>query len=211
MIAALGEMFVTGIVDKVGRINTTSDRGQGTGRSRIVSTDHGPAYVLAWASESAEGKDIFLTEVDINNLIRTKGAIYAGLTVMLRSLGIAAEDIESVLIGGAFGQHINVEQSILIGLLPDLPWDRVRVLGNTSAQGDYQALISRRARRQLEDIADKVTYFELSSDSSFMNEYTSSLFLPHTDIEAFPSVKEALAKASQSGSQAVLAGERGER
>ncbi|MFH1560750.1 MAG: ASKHA domain-containing protein [Chloroflexota bacterium] len=124
---------------------------------------------------------------------------------------LVRKDIESVLIGGAFGQHINVEKSILIGLLPDLPWDRFHFLGNTSALGAYQVLVSRRARRQVEDIAGRMTYFELAEDSSFMNEYTSTLFLPYTDMEAFPTVKEVLAKASRNGSHAVLAGERGER
>lgn len=204
MIAALGEMFITGVVDKSGRINTAHPRAEVGGRSRIVETEHGRAYVLAWASESGVGEDIVLSEVDINNLIRTKGAIYAGVTVMLRNLGIDVSEIEEVLIGGAFGQHINVEKSILIGLLPDLPWDKFRFLGNTSVQGAYQALVSRRARRRIEEIASKLTYLELVADNAFMNEYTSTLFLPHTDIESFPSVKGLLAAASGAGEQRVL-------
>ncbi len=209
MIATLGEMFVTSIVDKVGRINTSIQRGDGKGRRRIISTEHGPAYVLAWASESGTGEDIFLTEVDISNIIRTKGAIYAGVMVMLRTLGIDVKDIEAVLIAGAFGQHINIEKSILIGLLPDLPWDRFRFLGNTSASGAYQILVSRRARRLMEKLGNKVTYLELIADNSFMNEFTSALFLPYTDIEMFPSVKETLAKASGDGAQSAITAERG--
>ncbi len=208
MIATLGEMFVTGILDKAGRINTAIERGQGNDRRRIVATDHGPAYVLAWASESGTKEDILLTEVDIGNLIRAKAAIYAGLTVMLRALDIDLKDIETVLIGGAFGQHINVEKSILIGLLPDLPWDRFRFLGNTAALGAYQVLVSRQARRQVEEIAGKVTYLELVADNSFMNEFTSALFLPHTDLEAFASVKEVLAQVSRNDAQAAAAEER---
>jgi uncharacterized 2Fe-2S/4Fe-4S cluster protein (DUF4445 family) len=195
MIASLGEMFITGVVDKSGRLNTAHPRAGASGRSRIVETEHGRAYVLAWASESGTGEDIVLSEVDINNLIRTKGAIYAGVTVMLRNLGIDVSDIEEVLIGGAFGQHINVEKAILIGLLPDLRWDKFRFLGNTSVQGAYQALVSRRARRRIGEIAGKLTYLELVADNAFMNEYTSTLFLPHTDIESFPSVKELLMAA----------------
>ena len=210
MITALAEMFVTGILDKTGRFNTSIERDQGNGQRRIVATDRGPAYALAWASESGTGEDLLLTEVDIDNLIRTKGAIYAGVTVMLRSLGIDAKDIETVLIGGAFGQHINVEKSILIGLLPDLPWDKFRFLGNTSALGAYQILISRRARRQVEEIASKVTYLELIADNAFMNEYTATLFLPHTDIEAFPSVKKVLAQVTHNGPHAVAVGKRRE-
>ncbi|MBF8266635.1 MAG: ferredoxin [Dehalococcoidia bacterium] len=211
MLAALAEMFVTGIVDKVGRVNTAIQRGQESGRRRIVDTSHGPAYVLAWASESDTGQDILLTEVDINNLIRTKGAIYAGVGVMLRGLGIDARDIDAVLIGGAFGQHLNVEKSIIVGLLPDLPWDKFHFLGNTAALGAYQVLISRRMRRKVEEIAHRVTYLELVADNSFMNEFISNLFLPHTDIDEFPSVKEVLAQASLNNTQAVAVGERGGR
>ena len=198
MIAALAEMFVTNIVDRSGRINVVD------ARTRIMSTNHGPAYVLAWGSESGTGEDILLTEVDIQNLVRTKGAIYAGMLVMLRNLGIEVTDIEQVLIGGAFGQHINVEKSILIGLLPDLPWHRFRFLGNTSLQGAYRTLVSRRARRQVEEIAGKVTYLELVAGNAFMNEYTSTLFLPHTNMEAFPSVKEALAAVSRDRAEATF-------
>ena len=210
MMAALAEMFVTETMDKAGRINAALRDGRGNERSRIVSTEHGLAYVLARGSESGTGEDILLTEVDISNLIRTKGAIYAGLTVMLRSLDIDAGDIDTVLIGGAFGQHINVEKSILIGLLPDLPWDRFRFLGNTSVLGAYRALVSRAARRRVEDIAGKVTYLELVADNSFMNEFTSSLFLPHTDIDAFPSVKEGLARVSDNGDRTESVVERGQ-
>jgi len=125
------------------------------------------------------------------------------VTVMLRSLGIGVTDIEEVLIGGAFGQHINVEKAILVGLLPDLPWSQFRFLGNTSLQGAYRVLVSRRARRQVEKIASRVTYLELVADNAFMNEYTSTLFLPHTDIEAFPSVKQVLATVSHNGPETI--------
>lgn len=203
MIAVMGEMLVTEVLDKAGRFTVGASRGKGAGRSRIVTTDHGPGYVLAWASESGTGEDIVLTEVDVSSLIHTKGAVYAGITVMLRALDIDVGDLESVLIGGAFGQHINIEKAILIGLLPDLPWDKYRFLGNTSAQGAYRVLISRRARRLVEKVTGGITYQELVADNAFMNEFTSTLFLPHTDLEEFPSVKEALAQVSNNGAEAT--------
>jgi len=154
--------------------------------------DHGAEYVFCWAEDSGVGEDIVLTEVDINNLIRTKGAIYAGISVMARAVGVPLERIEEVLIGGAFGRHINVERAIQIGLLPDLPWDRYQYLGNTSAWGAYNALLSRHALAKAEEIAAKMTYLELIAESSFMSEFTSAMFLPHTDIDSFPSVKAVL-------------------
>jgi uncharacterized 2Fe-2S/4Fe-4S cluster protein (DUF4445 family) len=113
---------------------------------------------------------------------------------MCRSVGVELGDVEQILIGGAFGQYLNVEKAIRIGLLPDLPADRFHFLGNTSAQGAYVALLCVNARHDVQDVAAKMTYLELSADNSFMDEYTSALFLPHTDLGEFPSVREMLVK-----------------
>lgn len=189
MISALAEMLVTGVIDKGGRLN----RNLGTPRIRVG--EHGPEYFLA-AANPASGipADVVLTEADIANLIRAKGAIYAGFSILTRSVGISLADVEEVLIGGSFGRYINVEKAILIGLLPDMPWERFRYLGNTSVRGAYQALLSRELRRQAAEIARRMTYLELSADNSFMEEFTSALFLPHTDETAFPSVARLLEK-----------------
>jgi len=184
MISALAEMLHTGIIDRAGHIIQKTSR-----NPRIQSGEHGAEYVLCWAADSGTGRNITLTEVDINNLIRTKAAIYAGIIVILGKLGISLSQIEQVLLGGAFGQHINIEQAIQIGLLPDLPWERVQYLGNTSLSGAYNILLSGQARQQAENIAHKITCLELISDNEFMNEFTAASFLPHTDPSKFPSVK----------------------
>jgi uncharacterized 2Fe-2S/4Fe-4S cluster protein (DUF4445 family) len=186
MIGLLAEMFVTGIVDKGGKIQ----RDLPTPRVRVG--DHGGEYVLVWANQSGIGTDIVLNEVDIENLLRTKGAIYAGFSVLVRSVGLELADVEQVFIAGAFGQYINVEKAIQIGLLPDMPWDRFQYLGNTSALGAFYSLVSRPMRRQVIEIASKMTYLELSADNTFYDQFMSALFLPHTDIAAFPSVMRAL-------------------
>jgi uncharacterized 2Fe-2S/4Fe-4S cluster protein (DUF4445 family) len=186
MIGLLAEMFITGILDKAGKIR----RDLPTPRIRVG--DHGAEYVVAWANESATGIDIVINEVDIENLLRTKGAIYAGFSVLVRSVGLELADVEQVLIAGAFGQYINVEKAIQIGLLPDMPWDRFRFLGNTSALGAFYSLVSRPLRREAFEIAKKMTYLELSADNTFYDQFMSALFLPHTDISAFPSVMRTL-------------------
>jgi uncharacterized 2Fe-2S/4Fe-4S cluster protein (DUF4445 family) len=193
MIDLLAEMFFTGVIDKAGRINLDLDT------PRVRGGDHGGEYVVAWSGETAEGRDIVITEVDVNNLLRTKAAIYAGFSVLVNSVGITFGDIEQVLIGGGFGRYINVEKAIQIGLLPDLPWERFRYLGNTSVLGAYSALVSREARATAEEVAGKMTYVELSADNSFMEQYTSGLFLPHTDMSAFPSVAKLLAERGAIG------------
>jgi uncharacterized 2Fe-2S/4Fe-4S cluster protein (DUF4445 family) len=192
MISALAEMFITGIVDKGGRINLDHPNQPQGKASRLRVGEHGPEYVLVWAADSGTQQDIVITGVDIDNLIRTKAAIYAGIAVMLRNLNIELDAVEQVLIGGAFGQHINIEEAIQIGLLPDLPWERFKFLGNTSAQGAYHALLSREARAKADEIAQRLTYLELIADNTFTDEFTSALFLPHTNVDAFPSVKALL-------------------
>ena len=185
MISALAEMFLSGVVSRGGRIDQSR---VGTTR-RIRLGEHGAEYVLVWAEESASGEDIVLTDVDIDNLVRTKAAIYAAVTLMLKRVGISLSDIEVVLIGGAFGQHIDVEQAIQIGLFPDLPWDRFQFLGNTSLAGAYNALVSRHARAVAHEIASKLTYLELIADNAFVDEFTAALFLPHTRTDDFPSLQ----------------------
>ena len=186
MIGLLAEMFITGILDKAGKIQ----RDLPTPRIRVG--DHGGEYVVVWANQSGIGTDIVINEVDIENLLRTKGAIYAGFSVLVQSVGLELADVEQVFIAGAFGQYINVEKAIQIGLLPDMPWDRFNYLGNTSALGAFYSLVSRPMRRKVLRSAEKMTYLELSADNTFYDQFMSALFLPHTDITAFPSVMRIL-------------------
>lgn len=236
LIALLGEMFLTGVVDKGGNINTHlmphppapspdleliksgegayasplmtttpsdhQDRidmlssGEGPGvRNRVRSGEHGLEYVVAFADQTEHGRDIAITHVDIDNLLRAKAAIYAGFSVLADRVGVPLETVEQVLIGGSFGKYINVEKAIQIGLLPDLPWDRFQFLGNTSVKGAYRALLDRTERDRIADIAARMTYIELSADNTFYEAFTSALFLPHTDLSKFPSIGEALTKA----------------
>ncbi len=186
MIGLLAEMFVTGVVDKGGKIQRDLD----TPRVRVG--DHGGEYVVVWANQSGIGADVVINEVDIENLLRTKGAIYAGFSVLVQSVGLQLADVEQVFIAGAFGQYINVEKAIQIGLLPDMPWDRFNYLGNTSVLGAFHALVSRPMRREVIEVANKMTYLELSADNTFYDQFMSALFLPHTDITSFPSVMRVL-------------------
>jgi len=182
LISLLAEMFLVGVVDKGGHIHVDLP----TPRLRIG--EHGPEYVVAWANDTEQGEDIVFTNVDIDNLLRAKAAIYAGFTVLADSVGVPLEAVERVLIGGSFGKYINVEKGVQIGLLPDMPWERFQFLGNTSVLGAYMALLDHSARSRVQDIASRMTYIELSADNHFYDAFTSALFLPHTDVERFPSV-----------------------
>jgi uncharacterized 2Fe-2S/4Fe-4S cluster protein (DUF4445 family) len=186
LISLVAEMFLTGILDKGGNINETLTT------PRVRQGLHGVEYVVAWAAECEGEEDIVIARVDIDNLLRAKAAIYAGFNVLADSVGVPLETAEQVLIGGSFGKYINVEKAIDIGLLPDMPWERFHFLGNTSVKGAYWALIDSAARDEIAEIASAMTYIELSADNTFYEAFTSALFLPHTDLSRFPSVKAAM-------------------
>jgi uncharacterized 2Fe-2S/4Fe-4S cluster protein (DUF4445 family) len=198
LLSLLAEMFITGVVDKRGNLNPDLPPGP-DGRPRVRDGEHGPEYVVAWGEGTAHGNDITFTKVDIDNLMRAKAAIYAGFTVLAQSVGVDLADVSKMLIGGSFGQYINVEKAVQIGLLPDLPappgsaspWDRFQFMGNTSIRGAYMALLRRDVRAHLSDVARTMTYLELSADNTFYDAFTSALFLPHTDVAQFPSVEAA--------------------
>jgi uncharacterized 2Fe-2S/4Fe-4S cluster protein (DUF4445 family) len=188
LIALLSEAFLTGIIDKAGNVDLTKDT------PRVRAGAHGGEYVVAWAGETEDGEDIVLSRVDIDNLLRAKAAIYAGFTVLADKVGVSLESVDKVLIGGSFGKYINVEKAVQIGLLPDMPWERFEFLGNTSVRGAYYALLDVRKRQRVTEIAKRMTYIELSADNSFYDAFTSALFLPHTELDKFPSVARALEK-----------------
>jgi len=186
LISLLAEMFITGVMDKGGNLNLGLDT------SRLREGDHGPEYVVAWAGETATPQDIVINKVDIDNLLRAKAAVYAGFSVLARSVGVDLSTVGRILIAGAFGQYLDVENAIQIGLLPDMPRERFKFLGNTSILGAYMALINRESRDSIAELAQRMTYLELSADNTFHDEWISAMFLPHTHIEDFPSVMELL-------------------
>jgi uncharacterized 2Fe-2S/4Fe-4S cluster protein (DUF4445 family) len=182
MIDLISEMLRTGIIDRSGRIQ--ADRSH----PRIKTTNDETAYILAFAGESAMEEDILFTETDIKNLILSKGAVYAGFTVLLDQAGLDFSMIEQVIITGGFGQHLNIEKAISIGLLPDIERELFQYLGNSSIAGAYMTLLSDQYRKEARELSNKMTYIDFSSYSRYMDEFTAALFLPHTNLEAFPSV-----------------------
>ncbi len=188
LIALIAEMFLTGLLDKAGNVNLSLPT------KRVREGAHGGEYVLAWAAETASGEDIVITHVDVDNLLRAKAAIYAGYSVLAEQVGMTLDEVQQMYVGGSFGKYINVEKAVQIGLLPDLPWEKFSFLGNTSVKGAYLALLDSQQRERIKDIANRMTYIELSADNSFYEAFTSALFLPHTDLHKFPSVQAALEK-----------------
>lgn len=158
----------------------------------VRERDGAKEIVLVDKKLSATAKDIKIDENDIKNVIHSKGAIYTGIEVLLKELGYEKSNIKHVFIAGGMGTALNIRSAINIGLLPDLPEDKFEFLGNTSVTGAKMCMLSSEAIKKADSIADKMAYLDLSTSPLFMNSYSASLFLPHTDIESFPSVKKLL-------------------
>jgi len=182
MIYSLSEMMDAGVIDRAGKITGH------TKSKRIRKGAEGLEYVLVFAENSGTGKDIVITEGDIKNLLRAKGAVFAGIKTLLQQVQLDFKDIERVYIAGGFGNYINITDAVNIGLLPDLPEDRFEYLGNSCIQGAMIVLLCQKALAEAEEISDSMTYIELSIGNIFMDEFISAMFIPHTDMSLFPSV-----------------------
>ena len=181
------QMLIKGIIDRRGKIH----RDIVNDRIRFNEHEIGE-YILAFKEEYNLETDITVNEVDIDNFIRAKGAIYSGAATLIESLGMDFSIIDKVLIAGGIGNNLDIENSVLIGLLPDIDRDKFAYIGNSSLVGSYLALISKDAKKKLQEIGNQMTYVELSVYPSYMDEFISACFLPHTNIEQFPTVKELL-------------------
>lgn len=182
IIDTIAELFIKGLITHKGQIRTD------LGLKNIRSTQEGVEYILYQKKK----KIITVTEPDIDNILRAKSAIYAGFTVMLQEVGLSFNDISTFYIAGGFGRFLNIEKAIIIGMLPDQPREKFKYFGNTSATGAYLCLLSAQLRKEAEDIAKKMTNMELSVSRNFMDEYVAGLFLPHTNLAAFPSVADRM-------------------
>ncbi len=149
------------------------------------------SFVLAFADESETGRSITVTEVDIDNLIRAKGAIFSATTTLLGSLGFSPANVEHIAVAGGIGSGINFRNAIRIGMFPDVPLEKYRYIGNSSLAGAYGALISKAAAVRLHELSKSMTYMELSVQHGYMDAFTAACFLPHTNGALFPSVSVA--------------------
>ncbi len=182
MIDLMAELVQHGVVDRGGRFNKDLKS------PRIRKVDDETAYVLAFADETPMGQDILFTESDLKNLIYSKGAVYAGFETLLNEIGLDFSAVDRIFITGGFGQYLNIEKAVEIGLLPDMDRSKFHYLGNSSIAGAYLALLSDTHRREALEICNRMTYVDFSTNNRYMDAFTSALFLPHTNLKAFPSV-----------------------
>ncbi len=181
IIDVIAELFRCGIINGKGKFIREG--------ARILHDEHGMgSYVLAWKKDTGGVKDVVINEVDIDNFIRAKGAIFSATQTMLASLGFDASVIERVYVAGGIGSGINMKNAVTIGMFPDIPLENFHYIGNSSQTGAYAMLLSSQAREKVFELGRSMTYLELSNEPGYMDEFVAACFLPHTDSGLFPSV-----------------------
>ncbi|MFZ2149190.1 MAG: ASKHA domain-containing protein [Sedimentisphaerales bacterium] len=179
LLDTLAELFLNGIIDRTGRFKAN-------GQPRLTEGDEGLQFQIAPAGN--EHQEIVITQADIDNLVRSKAGVFAAIRVLMESTQTKLEDLDAIYLAGGFGNFLNVRQAVTIGMLPDIPLEKIQFVGNTSIAGAKTVLLSRKALKAAEKIAKSMTYFDLMSHPGYMDEFTKANFLPHTDLSLFPSV-----------------------
>jgi uncharacterized 2Fe-2S/4Fe-4S cluster protein (DUF4445 family) len=186
LITIVATLFEQGVINNNGKFN----RDLNTPRIREVEDVW--EYVLAWKDETSIDRDIVLTEPDLNNLIRAKGAMYGGYMTLLSEVGLSIENIDRIILAGGFGSFVDLEKAMIIGLLPEMDPEKVTYVGNGSLMGAIMSALTNRVRKDVVEVTRRMTNFELSETASYMDNYVAALFLPHTDLDRFPKLKQRL-------------------
>jgi len=172
VVDVVAEMLKNGVIDQHGRFNSNIKT------KRIRKNDDETEFIVVWDNETATGRAITVTQKDINEIQLVKAAIYTGCSILMKRKNVKEKDIDRVFIAGAFGNYINPENAKIIGLIPDVPTEKIKFVGNTAVTGAKIALTSKEMRKKAEQIANKVRYLELANDPDFNQEFIKALFLP---------------------------------
>ncbi len=188
LIIMVATLFEYGIINNLGKFDRDLDT------PRIREKEGVYEYVLAWKDDTQIDRDIVLTEIDIENLIRAKGAIFSGCVTLLEEVGMSIQDLEQIILAGGFGSYVDLEKAMIIGLLPEVDPDKITFIGNGSLMGAKMSALSNHIRKNVVEVTKKMTNFELSETASFMDNYVAALFLPHTNLEHFPKLQARMAE-----------------
>ncbi|MGO8945022.1 MAG: ASKHA domain-containing protein [Syntrophobacteraceae bacterium] len=191
LINIVARFFEAGIIDSRGKFNRDLKS------YRLREIDGVYEYILARGEQTPIGRDIVITENDIGNLIRAKGAIYSGCQTLLEEVGLRIADLDRIVLAGGFGSHVDIEMAMTVGLLPEIDPDKVTYIGNGSLLGARMCALTNRIRKDVVNVMKKMTNFELSETPSFMAHYIAALFLPHTDYEMFPRLKGRMERRTE--------------
>ncbi|MDD5038150.1 MAG: ASKHA domain-containing protein [Dehalococcoidales bacterium] len=182
LIDTIYELARNRIIGQDGKLNLSRND------HRIIVGDNEPRYILVFPEETETGEAITISESEIGNLVKSKGAVFAALKSLTDYVGLTFGQLDIIYIAGGFGSSLDISKAIAIGLLPDIDTSKIQFIGNSSVMGARMALLSAPAFEKAINIAKKMTNIELSNYLPFMNEFVAALFLPHTDSSLFPSV-----------------------
>jgi uncharacterized 2Fe-2S/4Fe-4S cluster protein (DUF4445 family) len=186
LIDLVAELLITGWIDPSGKFNRERS-------SPLISiTGRRASYTVVEEKDSGSGKPITISETDIENLMRAKAAIYSAASLLLEQAGITFQDISTFSVAGGFGRYLDIDHAVILGLLPDIPMEKFRYIGNSSLQGSVLCLLSEKFRKRQTMLSKRMTYIDLSTFPGYMDQYTAALFLPHTDLLRFPNVMKKL-------------------
>jgi len=184
-------MLRTGLLLQNGRLNPD------VSTPRLRREGGAAEFVLVEAALSGTGQDIVINETDVDNVVRAKAAIFAGVQTLLDSVALSWNDLEQIYIAGGFGRYLRLEQAIALGLFPELPRERFFFVGNGSLLGAALGSFSIDMLKAAHQVALMMTNVELSDNSRFVDHYMAANFLPHTDMTLFPEMERTLARLSQ--------------
>jgi len=183
IIDIISELYRCGIINAKGLFIREGER--------VKRDQHGMGrYVIATAAESETGREVSINEVDIDNFIRAKGAIFSAIDTLLQSVDMTVEMIDTVYVAGGIGSGINMKNAVNIGMLPDVELEKFRYIGNSSLTGAYAMVISDAAAAKCAEVGANMTYLELSTYPGYMDSFVAACFIPHTDARLFPSSKQ---------------------
>jgi uncharacterized 2Fe-2S/4Fe-4S cluster protein (DUF4445 family) len=182
LIDSIDELVRNGIIGADGKFHRTLKD------DRLTVEDDIPQYTIAYGEETETGEPVVITESDIDNLMKSKGAVFAAIKSLVDYIGLSFDQIDTFYVAGGFGNFLNIPKAVSIGLLPDIPREKIQFIGNSSLTGARMSLLSENALEKCMNISRSMTNIELSNYQPFMDEYIAALFLPHTDRKLFPSV-----------------------
>ncbi len=182
------ELRLCGLIDHQGRFNPEVDT------PRMRAGHSGMEFIIVDRKETAIDREITVTQKDINEIQLAKAAIFAACSILAQEKGLTEKRIDRLFIAGAFGTSLDIENAKILGLIPDVPIEKVRLVGNTALTGAKMALLSRDEKETADILSRETRYLELTAHPGFSTEFAKAMFIPHQDLESFPSARNMLEK-----------------
>jgi len=187
VVDATSEMFRVGIIGSNGKIRKET----GSRRVRVINGE--AQFVLANGEESVNGEAVTITQKDIGEVQCAKAAMYAGATILMEEIGVNQDDLDAILLAGAFGNYISPKSAMGLGIFPEVPLSKVKQIGNAAGSGAKIALLNENAREEARQLARRIKFVELAARPEFQDRFVNALYIPHRDTTLFPTIMSEVA------------------